>query len=760
MTAKVSVWVDKFVAGWSGEEGDQPITHPVVTVEEALRAQYDTDAHFSPCRLDDVEQGPLSDCPRLKNETLEHLADYGMRAVTDVAVADVDHADTHAKRTAEPPQEWRDAMWDLSQRVCKGAAIYETNGGLRIIVSLPHTMEVREAAVWSKRWREFLRQQGLPADEIQSPLQCYRLHNVLRNGKRQARRAVICDPAVFAFPETQNVNAGSPAGIEVQDPRQPFKLPRRIPEGERHQTLVRYAAQLRWQSLGTAEIEAQLREVNARRCRPPAPEAEIVEIARWAGEQEDGQQARQAAAGRVAPPADPDAQGEAEEDEEDPFSLGDHTEIARRIIERLSAESSVPMVAALNELWRYEDLIGYWVPLKNHLIEKMVHEFSGLDVRTVQPNGQVVWRPMKINDSTVVGVVKSIHRLLAQPDFFADAPSGVALKDCWVRVTKDGVERLPHAPWQKATTGYDFSWTEEVPEVWNAMLKDYWGHKDSFSDKCKILMEFIGASIAGVASTYQVCIILKGSGSNGKSSTLTVVVGLFPKEAVSSVSPQQFGSESYRAMLAEARLNVVGELPEKKIKQEAAAALKALISGDEVVAKWLYKNPFRFKPKAGHIVSCNGLPDVEDDSDGFFRRFIILDFDVQFTPSGDSRNIAEEVLAEDRARIVCAALRAVPELMRRGKFLTPKESVDEVTAWRNGQDEISLFLEDCTEPCEAKRGNGSDGDSLYTRYAVWAPQNGYEQMNKNRFLAMVDKRRKRFYDNGVGRRMYPVTLIR
>ena len=143
---------------------------------------------------------------------------------------------------------------------------------------------------------------------------------------------------------------------------------------------------------------------------------------------------------------------------------------------------------------------------------------------------------------------------------------------------------------------------------------------------------------------------------------------------------------------------------------------------------------------------------------GLFRRFLIIDFDKQFAPTGESRNVGDEVLALERDRIVCAALRAVPDLMTRGKFIQPKESVDEVTAWRHGQDEISQFLEDCTEPCEAVRGNGTDGNTLFTAYIAWAPQNGYVVMNKNRFLNMVDKRRRKFYDNAAAKRMYPVNL--
>lgn len=756
MSRRISVWVDKFVAGWSGAEGTQPQVHPVVGVMDAMVRVYETDAHFVPYYLVGEDGTVYPDCPRLKVETLPHLADYGVRPVFDVAVADIDCPEAHGGGTT--PQQWRDEMWQRAARCCPDACIYETRGGLRIVVGLPQQMDVREYQAWSKRWRQWLRDQGLDrVDEISAWAQCYRLPDVVRDGKRQTGlRSSFCEPVPFVFRDVPQ--APQPAvdnGIEAPDPRQPFKLPRRIPEGQRHQTLVRYAAQLRWQGLEEQAIRDQLAAVNADRCRPAAPDEEISEIASWASQQESEQQTREREQRerRVAIGADV---GEEEDEDADPFALGDHTELARRLIAKISSESPVEMVSDRNEIWRYDN--GCWRVVQNHALEKMVHGFSGVDVRTHQPNGQVVWRPMKINDNTVTGAVKSVHRLLAQPQFFDQAPAGIALGDCWVRVSKQGVERLPHAPEQKATVSYGFNWTDEEPDTFYAMMDDYWGHKEACEDYKRIVLEFIGACLCGIATDYQQCIVLRGRGSNGKSSMLKVVVGVFPKDAVTSVSAQQFGNETHRAMLAGSRLNVVGELPEKKIRQEAAAALKALVSGDEIVAKWLYKDPFRFKPVAGHIVACNALPEVEDDSDGLFRRFLIIDFDKQFAPTGESRNVGDEVLALERDRIVCAALRAVPDLIARGKYLQPKESVDEVTAWRHGQDEISQFLEDCTEPCEAVRGNGTDGNMLFTAYVAWAPQNGYVVMNKNRFLNMVDKRRRKFYDNAAAKRMYPVNL--
>jgi len=52
-----------------------------------------------------------------------------------------------------------------------------------------------------------------------------------------------------------------------------------IPEGRRNDTLTRAGGYLRRKGLSRAEIESELLERNARRCRPPLPEAEVRGIA-------------------------------------------------------------------------------------------------------------------------------------------------------------------------------------------------------------------------------------------------------------------------------------------------------------------------------------------------------------------------------------------------------------------------------------------------------------------------------------------------
>ena len=750
MTTKCSVWVDKYVSGWDGQEGQEPQAHPTLPVVEALSTLYDTDAHFVPYRLQTLDGKDFDACPRIRNEAMPHLADYGVKIVWDVAVADIDHEDTHAGRMTEPSQEWRDTVWAQAQSACPDALLYQTRGGMRVIVALPHTMEQAEYLSWCKTFRAYLRSwcQGSRVDEIVSALQCYRLAYVVRDGRRESRKTLIREPAVMHLPSVLELDdTGAIAGE-----KKPFKLPRRIEEGTRHQTLVRYAAQLRWQGLSIEEISQQLADVNAQRCRPPYDDAKLAEIARWAGAQATRPDLAPARA-----PVEPAQQEEGQEEE--PFELGDHTEIAQRVAVRLGKHSSQKLVADRGEIYRYADDQGIWDLLPQHVLEAEVHHYSGHPVRVFQPNGRQVLRPLKINDSTVVGVVKSLHRLLAKPGFFDAAKNGLTFTDCWVSITKDGVQRHIHSPDQRSRVSYPFPYTDARPVKFLNMLNDYWGEQENTEDFVRLYGEFVGASLCGIAPQYQLAIVFLGEGSNGKSTLVLVTVGLFPKTVVTNVSPQDFGKDSSRAMLSNAYLNVVGELPERRIDQLSIAALKAMISGDEITARWLYKNPFSFKPKAGHLLTANRMPDVEDDSDGTFRRIAILTFRRKFeAPNAGDRKLHDVVLEEERDRIVCWALRQTPDLIRRGHFVQPKESIDEVTAWRTGQDEISLFLHDRTTPCEAIRGQGTDADSLYQAYYAWAPVNGYKVRNKNSFLSAIDKRRKKFYDNNIQRRMYPVNL--
>ena len=756
---KVTVKPNGLVAGqtaWDGKPNGQVVSYRTMSLVEAASTEYASPAFFVPYRLVDASGADVDRCPWLDSDALGRLADYGLRLVFDVAVADVDNPDAHRNRKNKVPQQWRDEMWAKAKFIAPGSLLYDTPRGMRVVVALPHTMEIEEYARWCKDFRQCLRDGGMErVDEISSPLQFYWLPYSIVDGKKRTHAAELVEPAVFVPPPPLPPRGGLFAGIERAEVFMPYVPPEQVGQGERHKELTRYAGHIANKHKGDEEtLLALLMMFDRKRCDPPVQDenmGELEGIARWAarlGADEDN--GGGGGGGDDGEDADPAGQ-------EERLERGDHVELATRVAAVLE-RGTEHLVFDLGKLWLYVVALGLWKEVPKSRVEQVIHTFAGLQVRVARPQGGWALHPLKINASTVAGTYEVLCQSRSQKDFFANAPAGLTLKDRWVEVADSKLNFHHHSPEQRSRVGYDFDWTDRKPVKFLKLLDEVWEGDPDKGDKVQALLEFTGASLCGVATKMQKALVFVGVGSNGKSTVLSVVVGVFPEGTVTNVTPQNFGQQYYRAMLSGALINVVGELPEKRLDQNAAAAIKALVSGDQIDGRVIRESPFFFRPKAGHLASCNALPDVEDDSLGFFRRFLVFRFGRQFELTAAGNALVPEILAEERDAIVCWSLRHAATLLQRGRYHEPQQSVDEVTNWRLGQDEISMFISETCDRCEPVRGKGSDGATLYNSYAIWAQANGYAVRNKQKFLQAVDRRSKRFYDNGVRNYRYPLEL--
>ena len=72
-------------------------------------------------------------------------------------------------------------------------------------------------------------------------------------------------------------------------------------------------------------------------------------------------------------------------------------------------------------------------------------------------------------------------------------------------------------------------------------------------------------------------------------------------------------------------LNLVPELPATKIKD--VSTFKGIVTGDEISAEIKYKSRQTIVPYAKHVFTTNCLPQVNDPTNGFYRRLNIVMFD-------------------------------------------------------------------------------------------------------------------------------------
>ena len=175
-----------------------------------------------------------------------------------------------------------------------------------------------------------------------------------------------------------------------------------------------------------------------------------------------------------------------------------------------------------------------------------------------------------------------------------------------------------------------------------------------------ILQEYVGYTLLP-DTRYQKALVCVGKGSNGKGIFFDVVSNLH--ENVASVVLEKLGDFGL-SQIPDASLVCVAETPKKGINEEM---LKQLISGDRVVIEIKKKNQFTYKPFAKWLISCNSFPRIQDETDGVWRRLIIVNWEKQFLDSDKINNLDKKIIATEMGLVLDWALIGLKRLLSRGE---------------------------------------------------------------------------------------------
>lgn len=419
------------------------------------------------------------------------------------------------------------------------------------------------------------------------------------------------------------------------------------------------------------------------------------------------------------------------------FARGDHLELAEALLQEVEP---TPEHRANDEgaIHRYDPTTGLWNELDRSTLALAVHTFAGAVVPSAQGE-----RALLINSPTVDGAIEQAGHITRRPRFFASAPIGLVFKDGFAHATPNGLEWLKHSPDHRARVGYDFpcppkertcpKWIEFLRSIWPVRIENPDGTPREIQEieadgadqeaKIRLCQQWFGASLVGVATRFQLALILFGTGSNGKSTLLKTLERLFPKGSLCHVAPQHLNDEYRLALLAGKRLNTVGELPAAAILD--SATLKSVIDGTEVTGRQIRQEPITFTPRAGMVYSANLWPPVSDMSHGFWSRFVVLTFKEKF-PRGTSGEDRDVVMArEEGPEIIAWMLDGAQELLVNRGFVVPPSSHAAIDDWRNQACTVAVFVREmCEVPpkgaTKAKRDTYSESAAklfeVYVRY--------------------------------------------
>lgn len=391
------------------------------------------------------------------------------------------------------------------------------------------------------------------------------------------------------------------------------------------------------------------------------------------------------------------------------FESDSDVTLAIALCQELEAGLEAPVVSCEGTLWQYRAPV--WEPMKPFQIENHVARWEGSPVMSMK--GEPM--PLRLNNTKIKNVTERARTERADPDFFRDVTGAVAFKNGMAAIRDGQVVLEPPSPDHRVKHVLDLEYTEREPTHFFDFLGSCFEGADDAPQRAIYLSEFVGACLAGVATRFEVATILLGGGANGKSTFLNHAVRpIFPKSAITAVSPQDMGREYNRASLVTSAVNIVSEMPDGEIL--GAEVVKAIISGEAVQARQIREAPFDLHCRAGHIFAANDLPSLRDFSAGFKRRWRIITFPNSFDVGSEKRRIdLPDLLRSERSEIASWYIRCAAKAIERGEYTAVTSSDTEVFRWVNEADSVAVWIE---SRCQRSAVLTSSG-KLYGDYRNW-----------------------------------------
>lgn len=244
------------------------------------------------------------------------------------------------------------------------------------------------------------------------------------------------------------------------------------------------------------------------------------------------------------------------------------------------------------------------------------------------------------------------------------------------------------------------------------------------------VQEYLGYTLLGDAR-YQRGQVWIGTGANGKG-VLANIVQAFHQH-VATLNLAELGGFAL-SHLPGSSLIYIDEVPNCKIDD---AIPKRLVAGEKAPIRRHYQPTIDVRIQAKWLVLSNTIPKVEDQSDGFWRRFDMVPFDVTIPEAERDPLLAEKIINSEMSGVLNWLLEGLARLLNRGRFDPVKPDAiseldnysrirtDSVRGWVDDED-IGL-LTVCT----------THKDSVYQAYADWVRRNGMVPQSAPRFWSSL-----------------------
>jgi putative DNA primase/helicase len=254
-------------------------------------------------------------------------------------------------------------------------------------------------------------------------------------------------------------------------------------------------------------------------------------------------------------------------------------------------------------------------------------------------------------------------------------------------------------------------------------------------EKQRVLAEFT-ASVFVKPSTMKLekMLVLLGSGSNGKSLYSDIINALLGSENVSNYGLKDLcNDDKYsRAHIGNKLLNYSSELSSSIDVNN----FKLLASGEPAQARSPYKEPVMLRNYAKLACNTNILPKDTEKSTGYFRRWLIIEFDQTIPPEKQDRTLVGRIIDNELPAIFNWVLDGLSRLLDQKGFSKCTAAEKALVKYRDNSDSVMMFTKDLAyKPNEAEM---MDLKMMYSDYTHYCFEEGNKPVSNKNFRARLE----------------------
>lgn len=284
-----------------------------------------------------------------------------------------------------------------------------------------------------------------------------------------------------------------------------------------------------------------------------------------------------------------------------------------------------------------------------------------------------------------------------------------------------------------------------LPVKWLQFIDEVFKGDEDANEKAMLIQEWFGYCLDRSLNLHK-ALVLYGDGGNGKSVILDVLAAMVPYHT--RLEWHELNEQRNLERLAGSWVNIATEISYKD--NTGTTGFKKAVAGETLTANPKYKKPFDFKPYAKFAFATNGLPMVDDVSNGVFRRLMVISLNNSFV-GRENWNLTNELLKE-MPGIIQWAITGLNRLHKNRAFTIVPSNITELQEYRRAVNSMQSFYDESVDMIKGQKVSFSEFYRSYTSYCLETSNRPFAR-NKVRSIINQLGLKLRVYTSGDNVRM-------